>query len=76
MHTMLCGTSSGMELCISKSLGTRTIYYLDEALYHYRIGRADQSVNVQVQLKNIDQQIMVDKRITDIYVNRPQDLSK
>ena len=55
---------------------TKTIYYLDEALYHYRIGRADQSVNVQVQLKNIDQQIMVDKRITDIYVNRPQDLSK
>ena len=54
---------------------TKTIYYLDEALYHYRIGRADQSVNVQVQLKNIDQQIMVDKLITDIYVNRPEDLS-
>ena len=54
---------------------TKTIYYLDEALYHYRIGRADQSVNVQVQLKNIDQQIMVDKRITDIYANRPQGLS-
>ena len=54
---------------------TKTIYYLDEALYHYRIGRADQSVNVQVQLKNIDQQIMVDKLITDIYVNRPKDLS-
>lgn len=54
---------------------TKTIYYLDEALYHYRIGRADQSVNVQVQLKNIDQQIMVDKLITDYYVNRPQGLS-
>ena len=54
---------------------TKTVYYLDEALYHYRIGRADQSVNVQVQLKNIDQQIMVDKRITDIYVNRPEGLS-
>ncbi len=54
---------------------TKTIYYLDEALYHYRIGRADQSVIVQVQLKNIDQQIMVDKLITDIYVNRPKDLS-
>lgn len=54
---------------------TKTIYYLDEALYHYRIGRADQSVNVQVQLKNIDQQIMVDKLITDYYVNRPKGLS-
>ena len=54
---------------------TKMIYYLDEALYHYRIGRADQSVNVQVQLKNIDQQIMVDRLITDIYVNRPKDLS-
>ena len=53
---------------------TKKIYYLDEALYHYRIGRADQSVNVQVQLKNIDQQIMVDKLITDIYVRRPKDL--
>ena len=54
---------------------TKTIYYLDEALYHYRIGRADQSVNVQVQLKNIDQQIMVDKLITDYYVSRPKDIS-
>lgn len=52
----------------------KTVYYLDEALYHYRIGRADQSVNVQVQLKNIDQQIMVDKFMTDVYVNRPKEL--
>ncbi len=53
----------------------KTIYYLDEALYHYRIGRSDQSVNVEIQLKNIDQQIMVDMRITDLYVNRPKNLS-
>lgn len=52
----------------------KTVYYMGEALYHYRIGRADQSVNVQVQLKNIDQQIMVDKFMTDIYVNRPKDM--
>lgn len=50
------------------------IFYLDEALYRYYIGREGQSVSVEAQLKNIDQQIRVDKIMTDVYAG--QDLSK
>ena len=50
------------------------LYYLDEALYRYYIGREGQSVSVEAQLKNIDQQIRVDKIMTDVYAG--QDLSK
>lgn len=37
----------------------RTIYYLDVDLYHYYIGRQDQSVNESVMVKRIDQQLRV-----------------
>ena len=37
----------------------KTIYYLDVDLYHYFIGREDQSVNERVMLKRIDQQLLV-----------------
>lgn len=37
----------------------KTIYYLDVDLYHYFIGRVDQSVNESVMLKRIDQQLLV-----------------
>ncbi|WP_068963775.1 glycosyltransferase [Desulfosporosinus sp. BG] len=37
----------------------KTIYYLDVDLYHYFIGREDQSVNESVMLKRIDQQLLV-----------------
>ena len=37
----------------------KTIYYLDVDLYHYFIGRDDQSVNESVMLKRIDQQLLV-----------------
>ncbi|MGC7870073.1 glycosyltransferase family 2 protein [Desulfosporosinus sp. SYSU MS00001] len=37
----------------------KTIYYLDVDLYHYFIGRQDQSVNESVMLKRIDQQLLV-----------------
>ncbi|MDR3540995.1 MAG: glycosyltransferase [Desulfosporosinus sp.] len=37
----------------------KTIYYLDVDLYHYYIGREDQSVNESVMLKRIDQQLLV-----------------
>ena len=35
------------------------IYYMDVDLYHYFLGRDDQSVNEQVLMKRIDQQIYV-----------------
>ncbi|MCL2866018.1 MAG: glycosyltransferase family 2 protein [Lachnospiraceae bacterium] len=39
----------------------KTMYYLNVDFYRYFIGRVDQSVNKQVMLKRIDQQIRVNK---------------
>lgn len=40
------------------------IYYMDIDLYHYYIGRADQSVNEKVLMSRIDQQIKVTKIVS------------
>ncbi|WP_310604392.1 glycosyltransferase family 2 protein [Anaerosporobacter sp.] len=48
----------------------KTMYYLDENFYRYYIGREDQSVNEQVIMKRIDQQIRVTKLMiesTDVF---------
>lgn len=45
----------------------KTIYYLDENFYHYFIGRDDQSVNEQVMIKRIDQQIRVNLLMAEEY---------
>jgi glycosyltransferase involved in cell wall biosynthesis len=37
------------------------MYYLNVKFYHYYIGRTDQSVNEDIMIKNIDQQIKVNK---------------
>lgn len=39
----------------------KTLYYLDVNLYRYFIGRSDQSVNEQVMIKRIDQQLRITK---------------
>ncbi len=46
----------------------KTMYYLDVNFYRYYIGRADQSVNEQVMISRIDQQIMVNKIMVDYYL--------
>lgn len=43
----------------------KTMYYMNEDLYRYFIGRQDQSVNEQVMVKRVDQQIRVTKIMTD-----------
>ena len=45
-----------------------TMYYLDVNFYRYYIGRADQSVNEQVMISRIDQQIRVNKLMIDYFV--------
>ncbi len=50
----------------------RTMYYLDVNFYRYFIGRADQSVNEQVMIGRIDQQIKVNKLLVDYYVEEKQ----
>lgn len=37
------------------------LYYLDVDLYHYFIGREDQSVNERVMIQRIDQQLLVNR---------------
>lgn len=37
----------------------RNLYYMDIDLYHYYLGREDQSVNEKVLMRRIDQQILV-----------------
>ncbi len=43
----------------------RHIYYADLDLYHYFLGRDDQSVNEKVLMKRIDQHIRVTKMVAD-----------
>ena len=43
----------------------KTLYYTNENLYRYYIGRGDQSVNEQVMMSRIDQQINVNNIMID-----------
>ncbi len=47
----------------------KTLYYMDIDLYRYFIGRADQSVNENVMIKRIDQQLRVNRLMIDFYCN-------
>lgn len=44
----------------------RTLYYMDVNFYLYYIGRSDQSVNENVMIKRVDQQIRVNEMILDM----------
>lgn len=46
----------------------RNMYYLDVNFYRYYIGRADQSVNEDIMIGRIDQQIKVNKMMVDYMV--------
>lgn len=48
----------------------KKLYYMDVNFYHYYIGREDQSVNEQVMIGRIDQQIKVNKIMIDIMANQ------
>ena len=45
----------------------RTLYYMNVDFYRYFIGREDQSVNENVMISRIDQQIFVTKMMIDMY---------
>lgn len=47
----------------------KKMYYMDLEFYHYFIGREDQSVNEQVMIGRIDQQIKVNKLMIDTMAN-------
>lgn len=45
----------------------KQMYYIDVDLYHYFIGREDQSVNERIMISRIDQQIKVNKLLFEQY---------
>ena len=50
----------------------KTMYYMNVNFYRYFIGRDDQSVNEQVMISRIDQQIKVNKLLVDYYIAERQ----
>lgn len=48
----------------------RNLYYLDVNFYRYFIGRADQSVNEQVMIGRIDQQLKVNRMMVDYFIEK------
>lgn len=54
----------------------KTMYYLNVDLYRYFIGREDQSVNEQVMIRRIDQQLKVNYHMIDDYnISNSQEVS-
>ncbi|MCH4171416.1 MAG: glycosyltransferase [Lactobacillus sp.] len=45
----------------------KNMYYIDTTVYHYFIGRDDQSINEDVMIQRIDQQLAVNKEMVQIY---------
>lgn len=52
----------------------KKMYYLDVNFYRYYIGRADQSVNEQVMIGRIDQQLKVNYLMMDYLVEKKQSI--
>lgn len=52
------------------------MYYLDVNFYRYYIGRVDQSVNEEVMIARIDQQIRVNKLMIDYLVENKHEISR
>ncbi len=54
----------------------RNMYYLDVNFYRYYIGREDQSVNEEVMISRIDQQLFVNRKMIDYLTERKAELVK
>lgn len=54
----------------------RNMYYLDVNFYRYYIGREGQSVNEEVMISRIDQQIQVNKLMLDYLVQKKAEIKK
>lgn len=53
----------------------KKFYYINVDFYHYFIGRDDQSVNEKVMISRIDQQILVNKMMIDIFEEESKDMT-
>lgn len=54
----------------------KTMYYLDVNFYRYYIGREGQSVNEQIMISRIDQQIQVNKLMLDYLLKKKPEIGK
>ncbi len=54
----------------------KNLYYLDVNFYRYYIGRGDQSINEEVMISRVDQQIRVNKLMIDYFVGHKSEISK
>ena len=54
----------------------KNMYYLDVNLYRYYIGREGQSVNEEIMISRIDQQIKVNKIMIDYLAEKKQEIMK
>lgn len=54
----------------------KTMYYMDVNLYRYYIGRSDQSVNEQIMIGRVDQQITVNKLMIDYMAQTSRNLRR
>lgn len=54
----------------------KNMYYLDVNFYRYYIGREDQSVNEDVMISRIDQQIKVNKLMADFFLEKQADIRR
>ena len=54
----------------------KTMYYLDVNFYRYYIGREGQSVNEQIMISRIDQQISVNKMMLDYLIQKKAEIYK
>lgn len=54
----------------------KTMYYLDVNFYRYYIGREGQSVNEQVMISRIDQQILVNKIMLDYLLKNKSEINR
>ncbi len=54
----------------------KTMYYLDVNFYRYYIGREGQSVNEQIMISRIDQQIKVNKIMLDYIVDKKSEINQ
>lgn len=92
MHSIICKTevlkNSPLQLpthtfyvdnlyAYNPLLSVQSIFYIDVDFYHYYIGREDQSVQENIMIERIDQQLLVNKMmVTAIDINTIESQNK
>lgn len=54
----------------------KKLFYIDTNFYRYFIGRADQSVNEQIMISRIDQQLLVNRLMVEYFSDNKKNIEK